>query len=97
MNQDTDLAALYEYGYTTWGEEQADNYSLGLLEHVGSLTGHPYLFQVVDEIKKGYRRSVYLKHAVFYSVSEDTDNFNHGYSGDSESLFCFVATNSRIE
>ncbi len=69
---DQDLDRIYEEGFTTWGEQQADNYYDDLLAHFDILCENPYLFRAVDEIRKGYRRSVCGKHSVYYRIVSDT-------------------------
>ncbi len=69
---DHDLGSLYEEGYRKWGEEQADEYYDALLTHFDVLCDNPYLFRAVEEIRKGYRRSVCGKHSIFYRIVNDT-------------------------
>ncbi len=68
---DQDLDRLYTDGFSRWGEAQADNYYDALLDHFEALTENPFLFRAVDEIRKGYRRSVCGKHAVYYRIVDD--------------------------
>ena len=65
-----DLRELYRFGFITWGERKADEYRDALLEHFGLLCENPFMFQSVDDIKEGYRRSVCKSHSVYYRVSE---------------------------
>ncbi len=65
---DQDLDNLYVDGFRRWGEVQADKYYDGLLSHFDDLCENPYLYRAVDEIRVGYRRSVYGKHSVFYRI-----------------------------
>lgn len=68
---DQDLGTLYEEGYRKWDEVQADEYYDALLRHFDVLCDNPYLFRAVDEIRKGYRRSVCGKHSIFYRIVDD--------------------------
>lgn len=68
---DQDLDDLYTEGFTTWSEAQADRYYDGLLERFERICEHPKMYPAVDEIRAGYRRSVYEKHAIYYVVDED--------------------------
>lgn len=68
---DQDLSHIYEDGLLRWGERQADTYFDALFAHFDALSENPYLFQAVDEIRKGYRRSVCGKHAIYYRVVND--------------------------
>jgi toxin ParE1/3/4 len=72
VEADQDLDALYNDGYQTWGEAQADKYYDAILAHFDVLCDNPYLFRAVDEIREGYRRSVCGKHSLFYRIVGDT-------------------------
>lgn len=69
---DRDLNNLYLEGFEKWGEAQADKYYSALLEHFELLCENPYLFQAIDDIRLGYRRSVCQKHSIFYRVVNAT-------------------------
>ncbi len=69
---DRDLNNLYLEGFEKWGEAQADKYYLALLVHFELLCENPYLFQAIDDIRLGYRRSVCQKHSIFYRVVNAT-------------------------
>ncbi len=66
------LDRIYIDGFMEWGEAQADLYFDSLLEHFESLTENPFLYVRVDEIRKGYRRSVCGKHSVYDRVRNNT-------------------------
>lgn len=63
-----DLDDLYTEGWSRWGERQADKYYGGLLERFERICENPMLYTPVDDIRPGYRRSVYEKHSVYYRV-----------------------------
>ncbi len=65
---DDDLARLYTYGVLNFGIEQTERYTKGLIEHFQQLANAPLLYQAVDDIRQGYRRSVYHAHSVYYRV-----------------------------
>ncbi|HTV67739.1 MAG TPA: type II toxin-antitoxin system RelE/ParE family toxin [Rhizobiaceae bacterium] len=67
---ESDLAAIYEYGFKQWGERQADRYYDALLAHFELICTNPFLFVAVDEIRPGYRRSVCGSHAIYYRVGD---------------------------
>ena len=69
---DQDLDRLYVDGFKQWGEEQADLYYDGLLSRFDVLCENPQLYRAVDEIREGYRRSVYNKHSIYYRVTCNT-------------------------
>mgnify|MGYP000577888640 CR=1 FL=1 len=66
-----DLVDLYSEGFKTWGELQADRYYEGLLTRFDRMCENPMLDRAVDEIRKGYRRSVYGKHSIYFVIVED--------------------------
>ncbi|WP_395173531.1 type II toxin-antitoxin system RelE/ParE family toxin [Roseibium alexandrii] len=68
---DRDLTAIYEYGFTRWGEERADIYYDELTQHLRQLCDNPFLYAAVDDIRPGYRRSVCGVHSVYYRVTVD--------------------------
>ena len=51
-----------------FGIEQTESYTKGLIEHFQLLANSPLLYQAVDDIREGYRRSVYRTHSVYYRV-----------------------------
>lgn len=69
---DQDLDDLYTAGFTAWGDAQADRYYDGLLERFERICEHPKMYPAVDDVRAGYRRSVYEKHAVYYVIEDDT-------------------------
>ncbi len=64
-----DLERIYEYGVIYFGLDQADRYYDGLVEHFYKLAEIPYLWQAVDSIRSGYRRSVYGNDSVYYRIN----------------------------
>jgi len=68
---DEDLRRLYEYGMMHYGLERADCYYNGLIARFEELAEHPHLWQAVDHIRPGYRRSVYGRHAIYYRIDPD--------------------------
>lgn len=65
---DQDLNDLYCEGFTTWGEIQADRYYEGLLNRLEHICETPLMYPAVDDIREGYRRSVYEKHSIYFVV-----------------------------
>lgn len=68
---DADLDRLYEYGVLTFGLTQADLYYDGLIQRFHELVETPRLWQAVDHIRAGYRRSVYKSHSIYYRIDGD--------------------------
>lgn len=67
-----DLRRIYRYGVKEFGQAQADLYYDALFRHFEQIADNPYLFQAVDYIRKGYRRSVCGTDSVFYRIVDDT-------------------------
>lgn len=55
-----------------WGETQADKYYNDLFDHFEQLAKQPYLYQPVDFIRKGYRRSVCGVVSIYYRIEDNT-------------------------
>ena len=69
---DSDLNAIYEYGFIQWGEERADSYYNDLIMHFEQICENPFLYAAVDHIRPGYRRSICGVHSVYYRVTNDS-------------------------
>lgn len=67
-----DLDNIYYNGYRTWGATQADSYYDSLIHRFKELTQQPLLYQKVDHIRIGYRRSVCGVHSIYYRINGDT-------------------------
>jgi toxin ParE1/3/4 len=65
---DADLERLYEWGIDRFGMNAADEYYDGLIARLGQIADTPQLWQEVDHIRAGYRRSVYVAHSIYYRV-----------------------------
>ena len=68
---DEDLDCLYEYGVLSFGLDRADVYYDGLIERFCELADNPHLWQAVDYIRIGYRRSVFASHSIYYRIDGD--------------------------
>ena len=67
-----DIRRIYCYGVKNYGEKQADIYFDALFERFEQIAKTPYLYQSVDYIREGYRRSVCGVDSIFYRVVDDT-------------------------
>lgn len=67
-----DIRRIYSYGVRKHGEKRADIYYDALFERFEQIAENPYLYQSVDYIRKGYRRSVCGVDSIFYRVVNDT-------------------------
>lgn len=63
---DADLERLYEWGIDRFGMNAADEYYDGLIARLGQIADTPQLWQEVDHIRAGYRRSVYVAHSIYW-------------------------------
>jgi toxin ParE1/3/4 len=72
---DQDFEQLFECGIDNFGLAQAKSYVDGLITQFQSIVENTLHYQAVDHICKGYRRSVYGKHAIYYLVSNDCVDF----------------------
>jgi len=68
----SDLDNIYFNGYRAWGASQADSYYDVLIQRFDELTEHPLLYQAVDNIRTGYRRSVCGAHSIYYRINNNT-------------------------
>jgi len=66
-----DLWRIYNRGLHQWGEAQADAYYNDFFDRFEQLANQPYLYQAVDYIREGYRRSVCGVDSIFYRVDGD--------------------------
>jgi len=51
------------------GEAQADTYYEAFFDRCEQLAEQPYLYQAVEHIQTGYRRSVCGKHSIYYRIA----------------------------
>jgi toxin ParE1/3/4 len=61
-----DLLSIYNYTYHQFGELQADTYLLGIEEKITDLAASPELAFSVNDIRVGYRRAFFQKHAIYF-------------------------------
>ncbi|MEM7728666.1 MAG: type II toxin-antitoxin system RelE/ParE family toxin [Pseudomonadota bacterium] len=64
-----DLDTIWRYGAKTFGEAQADLYFMAFFDHFQILADRPLAYPAVDTIRKGYRRSVFQKHSIYYRIT----------------------------
>lgn len=68
---DTDLERLYDWGIDQFGLNAADEYYDALLTRFDEIAKSPLLWQSVDHIRAGYRRSVCGVHSIYYKIDGD--------------------------
>jgi toxin ParE1/3/4 len=70
INAKEDLKRIYVYGYTEFGEAQADEYYFGFFNTFDEITTNPYKYQSVDHIRPGYRRCSYGSDSIYYRIND---------------------------
>lgn len=63
---DNDLNKIWLFGLERFGVVQADKFYFELLAQCQLIADTPRQYPAVDEIRAGYRRSVFRKHSIFY-------------------------------
>jgi len=66
-----DLKRIWLYGVKTHGNQRADQYHQGMLDRLALIAEQPHLYQAVDYIRAGYRRSVYRTDSIYYRINGD--------------------------
>jgi toxin ParE1/3/4 len=67
-----DLIRIHQRGVRQYGEAQADKYYYDFIERFEQLAEQPYIYQAVDDIRGGYRRSVCGVDSIYFRVDGDT-------------------------
>ena len=65
---EADLIRIHNTGLRKFGEVQADKYFAALVKRFDEIVEQPYLYQSVDNIRDGYRRSVCGADSIYYRV-----------------------------
>lgn len=68
---DSDLERLYNFGIENFGLVLADQYFDGIVDRFQRIADMPRLYPAVNDIRKGYRRSVYGSHSIYYVLIDD--------------------------
>ena len=67
-----DLNRIYQRGVREFGEVLADKYYDAFFDRFEQLAKQPQLYQAVDDIREGYRRSVCGVDSIYYRIVDDT-------------------------
>jgi toxin ParE1/3/4 len=67
-----DLKRIYQRGVREYGEALADQYYDAFFDRFEQLVKQPNLYQAVDDIREGYRRSVCGVDSIYYRINGDT-------------------------
>ncbi|MCV6575109.1 MAG: type II toxin-antitoxin system RelE/ParE family toxin [Cohaesibacter sp.] len=65
---DLDLSMILEEGISKFGLDQAVKHYDALVARMEEIAHSPKLYQAVDDIRPGYRRTVVKKHAIYYTI-----------------------------
>jgi toxin ParE1/3/4 len=65
---DKDLSDISAYSYREFGEQQADRYFESLEESLARLGDNPLLGVDVSSVRRGYRRRIHRRHAIYYKT-----------------------------
>lgn len=68
---DQDFESIFEFGLDTFGLIQAMDYQQGMVKRFTELAEQPEHYPSVEHILKGYRRSVYSAHSIYYRIKPD--------------------------
>ena len=68
---DGDFENIFDYCIDTFGLEQAVVYRTGMKMRFDEMAENPMLYNAVDPIKQGYRRSVFAAHSIYYTIEND--------------------------
>jgi len=66
LEAEVDLERLLEFGIDTFGETVAISYFDGLVDRFESIAIAPLQYPEVNNIREGYRLSVYKSHSVYF-------------------------------
>jgi toxin ParE1/3/4 len=65
-----DLEDIWSYSYANWGEQQAHDYTDGLVGTFEALAMSPASAPACDAIKPGYRRQVFESHVIYFRITD---------------------------
>jgi toxin ParE1/3/4 len=65
-----DIEHIFEFGIDNFGLNKASKYIDGMTLRLNQIAAYPLQYQAVDDIREGYRRSVYGSHAIYYRLDE---------------------------
>ena len=71
FDAENDLSRIWLRGLHEHGEVQADKYYYEFIERFKLIAEQPYLYQNVDYIREGYRRSVCGVDNIYYRIVGD--------------------------
>ena len=67
---DADLESIALWGMDVFGVDQTLRFLEGLKERFDQIAQTPLMFPSVDQIRSGYRRSVYKGQSIYFMIDE---------------------------
>jgi toxin ParE1/3/4 len=68
---DDDLERLIDFSIHCFGLKHTLSYAEGMKQKFTEIVQTPKLWQSVNSIRQGYRRSVYGKHSIYYRIDKN--------------------------
>lgn len=65
---EADLYRIWLYGLEQWGVVEADRYYGEFFDRFEQIAANPVMYQAVDDIREGYRRSVCGRDSIYYRI-----------------------------
>ena len=69
---ESDIITIHQWGVMRYGEIQADKYYWGLFNQLEKIAHSPLLYPAVNDIREGYRRSIYGSDHIYYRITSDS-------------------------
>ena len=66
-----DYTAIYAYTLKSFGEDQAESYTHGLLDAFDLITEHNRIGCSVEALRAGYYRYDYEHHSIYYTIDSN--------------------------
>ncbi len=67
---DRDFENIFDFGIDTFGLDRATVYQTEMLGRFAELATQPMLYNAVDHIQEGYRRSIFGPHSIYYRIEQ---------------------------
>ncbi|MCP5443269.1 MAG: type II toxin-antitoxin system RelE/ParE family toxin [Chromatiaceae bacterium] len=71
-NAKEDLKRIYRGGLLQFGKAQADKYLDAFFERFEQIAQQPLLYQTIDDVREGYRRSVCRVESIYSRIDGES-------------------------
>ena len=71
-NAKEDLKRIYRRGLLQFGKAQADKYLDAFFERFEQIAQQPLLYQTIDDVREGYRRSVCRVESIYSRIDGES-------------------------